>query len=55
MSGKLLFIYLFIYLFNQVSDLQLQRQLNQSIAQSEVGLKQSRRLLKISHLLLHHK
>ena len=40
-----LFIYLFI-LFNQVSDLQLQWQLNQSIAQSEVGLKQSTRLLK---------
>ena len=45
---------LFIF-FNQVSDLQLQWQLNQSITQSEVGLKQSTRLLKISHLLLHHK
>ena len=35
---------LFIYLFNQVSDLKLQWQLNQSIAQSKVGLKQSTRL-----------
>ena len=45
---------LFIFV-NQVLDLQLQGQLNQSIAQSEVLLKQSARLLKISHLLLHHK
>ena len=35
-----------IYLFNLVSDLQLQWQLNQSVAQSEVGLKQSQDSLK---------
>ena len=47
-NKKYLNTYLFILfiLFNQVSDLQLQLQLNQSIAQSEVGLKQSARLLK---------
>ena len=47
-NKKYLNTYLFILfiLFNQVSDLQLQWQLNQSIAQSEVGLKQSAGLLK---------